>query len=112
MTFPWHLEVLMDFYHSERTYRVQTNCKFASMVLVLLSWDLDAQQRLFKLTRKSNASQAMVEVVVLVANKVNPQVVNPLTCLWNMINLSHLVPYLSKVFKVSQDCYDACFGIH
>jgi hypothetical protein len=43
MTFPWHLEVLMDFYGSERTYRVQTNGKFASMVLVVFSsWDLDA----------------------------------------------------------------------
>ncbi len=102
----------MDFYCSECTYKVQTNCKFASMVLVVLSsWDLDAEQRLFKLTMKSNDSQAMAKVVALVANKVNSQIVNPLNCLWNMINLSHLVPYLSKVFKVSQDCYDACFGI-
>ncbi len=100
----------MDFYGS---YRVQTNGKFASVVLVVLSsWDLDTQQRFFKLTMKSNASQAMGEVVALVANKVNPQIVNPLTRLWNVINVSHLVPYLSEVFKVSRDCYDACLGIH
>jgi hypothetical protein len=112
MTFPWHLEVPMDFYGSEHTYRVQTNGKFASVVLVVLSsWDLDAQQRFFKLTMTSNTSQAMVEVVALVANKVNPQIVNPLTYLWNVINVSHLVPYLSKVFKISRDYYEACFGI-
>ncbi len=72
------------------------------MVLAVFSgWDLDAQQRLFKLTMKSNASQAMAEVVALVANKVNSQIVNPLTDLWNVFNVFHLVPYLSKVFKVS-----------
>jgi hypothetical protein len=86
----------------ECTYRIQTNGKFALVVLAILSsWDLDAQQRLFKLTMKSNAFQAMAKVVALVANKVNPQIVNPLTCLWNMINVFHLVPYLSKAFKVS-----------
>jgi hypothetical protein len=41
MTFPRHLEVLMDFYGSERTYEVQT--KFALVVpTILSSWDLDA----------------------------------------------------------------------
>jgi hypothetical protein len=54
MTFPWHLEVLMDYYGNERTYRVPTNGKFASVVLVFSNWELDAQQRLFKLTMKSN----------------------------------------------------------
>jgi hypothetical protein len=71
------------------------------VLAVLSGWDLDAQQRLFKLTMKSNASQAMAKVMALVANKVNPQIVNPLTHLWNVINVFHLVPYLSKVFKVS-----------
>ncbi len=102
----------MDFYGSEHTYEVQTNGKFSLVVLdVLSSWDLDAQQGLFKLTMKSNASQAIVEVVALATDKVNPQIVNLFICLWNVINAFHLVPYLSKVFEVSQDCYDACFGI-
>ncbi len=82
------------------------------MVLVVISsWDLDAQQGLFKLTMKSNASQTIVEVVAFAIDKVNPQIVNLLICLWNVINASHLVPYLSKVFRVNQNCYDACFGI-
>jgi hypothetical protein len=102
MTFPWHLEVLMNFYGSECTYGIQTNCKFASVVLAIIScWDLDAQQGLFKLTMKLDVSQMMTEVVAWVVNKVNPQIVNLLTRLWNMINVFHLVPYLSKVFKVS-----------
>jgi len=43
MTFLRHLEVLKDFYGSECTYGIQTDGKFTSMVLVLSSWDLDAQ---------------------------------------------------------------------
>jgi hypothetical protein len=78
-----------------------------------LGWDLNAQQGLFKLTMKSNVSQMMVKVVALATSKMNPQIVNPLICLWKVIKcFSSLVPYLSKVFKVNQDCYDACFGIH
>jgi hypothetical protein len=92
MTFPQHLEVLKDFYGSERTYGIQTNGKYASMVCVVLSgWDLNAQQGLFKLTMKSNASQEMVEVVALAVDKVNPQIVNPFTCLWEMSNVFHLL---------------------
>jgi hypothetical protein len=48
---------------------------------ILLSWDLDAQQVLFKLTMKSNIVQAMVEVVALAFDKVNPTNINPLTCM-------------------------------
>jgi hypothetical protein len=63
MTFPWHLEVLIDFYGNESTYGVQTNAKFALVFhAILSSWDLGAQQGFFKLTMKSNASQAIVEV--------------------------------------------------
>ncbi len=43
----------------------------------------------------------MVEVVALASDKVNPQIVNLLICLWSVINASHLIPYFSKVFKVS-----------
>jgi len=51
MAFPQHLEVLMDFYGSECTYGIQTNGKYALVVpVVLSSWDLDTQQKLFKLT--------------------------------------------------------------
>jgi hypothetical protein len=44
----------------------------------------------------------MVEVVALVANKVNPQIVNPLTRLWNMINVSHLVHTFTKYLKLAK----------
>ncbi len=62
---------------------------------ILLSWDLDAQQVLFKLTMKSNIVQAMVEVVALAFDKVNPTNINPLTCMWQVIHASQL---LSNVF--------------
>ncbi len=45
---------------------------------ILSSWDLDAQQGLFKLTMESNATQAMVEIVALAFDKVNPPIINPL----------------------------------
>jgi len=54
--------------------------KFVPMVLaILLGLNLDAQQGLFKLTMKSNATQAMVKVVTLASNKVNLINVNPFT---------------------------------
>jgi hypothetical protein len=40
---------------------------------------------------KSNASQVMEEVVALADDKVNPQIVNPFTCLWKVINVFHLL---------------------
>jgi hypothetical protein len=62
---------------------------------ILSSWGLDIQQGLFKLTMKSNATQAMVEVVVLESNKVNLTIINTLTCMWGVIHASQL---LSNVF--------------
>jgi hypothetical protein len=38
--------------------------------IVFSSWDFDAQQVFFKFTMKSNATQAMAKVVVVVTNKV------------------------------------------
>jgi hypothetical protein len=102
MTFPQDLEVLKDFYGSECTYGIQTNGKSTLMVLVvLLGWDLDAQQGFFKLTMKSNVSQAMAEVA-LASIEVNPQIVN-LFFLFVKSNqlFSSLVRYLSRVSKVS-----------
>jgi hypothetical protein len=50
------------------------------MVLAILSsWDLHAQQGLFKLNMIFNVSQTMVEVRTLDSNMVNPIVVNPIT---------------------------------
>ncbi len=74
------------------------------MVLVVLSgWHLDAQQGLFKLTMKSNAYQVMAEVVVLVVDKVNPRIVNPLTRLWKVINVSHLLSHtFLKYLKIAK----------
>jgi hypothetical protein len=47
------------------------------VLVVLLGWDLDAQEGFFKLTMKSNVSQAMAKVVASAATEVNPQIVNP-----------------------------------
>jgi hypothetical protein len=48
------------------------------MVLAIFSsWDLDAQQSLFKLTMKSNVAQAMAEIMAFASNKVNPTIINP-----------------------------------
>jgi hypothetical protein len=44
-------------------------CPYGSCILS--GWDLDVQQGLFKLTMKSNAIQAMVEVVALASDKIN-----------------------------------------
>jgi len=87
-TFPQHLEVLKTFYHTPRPCGVTINDKSALMVLVILStWDLDAQQGLFELTMKLiNVTQAMVEMVALTIDKAYTMVVNALTCLWHVIN--------------------------
>jgi hypothetical protein len=49
---------------------------------ILLGWDLNYQQGLFKLTMKSNITQAMAEIMALTSNKVNPTIINLLTCMW------------------------------
>jgi hypothetical protein len=51
----------------------------------------------FKLTMKSNVSQVMAEVVVLVTDKVNPCIVNPLIRLWKMINVFHLLSHVATL---------------
>jgi hypothetical protein len=57
--------------------------KFALIVpAILLRWDLDAHQTLFKLTMKSNFVQVMAEVVALAFDKVSPIIVNSLTYFW------------------------------
>jgi hypothetical protein len=75
------------------------------MVLATLSsWDLDTQQGLFKLTMKSNA-QAMVEVMVLASDKINPTIINPFTCMWRVIHASQLLfnvfPKYLKVVEIA-----------
>jgi len=45
----------------------------------------------------------MAKVVALAADEVNPQIVNLLTCLWNMINvfiLSHTFPKYLKLANI------------
>lgn len=57
--------------------------KYAPIVVaIVLTWDLNVQQGLFKLTMKLNSTQAMAEMVALVVDKVNPIIVNPLIYLW------------------------------
>ncbi len=60
------------------TTQGQQICPFPT---ILSSWGLDAQQGLFKLTTKFNAAQAMAKVVAIASNKVNPTIINPLTCM-------------------------------
>jgi hypothetical protein len=69
------------------------------MVLVILStWDLDAQQGFFKLPMKSSVAQAMAKTT----NKAHPMVVNPLTHLWRVINSSqHLFRTFPKYLKLA-----------
>jgi len=63
---------------------------------IIFKWDLDAQQGLFELIMKSNATQVRAEISTLIINKVNPQIINPFTRLWKVINvfqlLSHTFP--------------------
>jgi hypothetical protein len=108
--FPWHLELLKEFYGSPCPCGVATNPSLSNgtsiplVPIVLSGWDLDAQQGLFKFTMKSNAIQAMVKVVVVVTNKVQLQIVNPLICLWKMINvfqlMFHTFPKYLKLTKI------------
>jgi len=74
--------------------------QFCFGVLVISSWDLDAQQGLFKLTMKSNAYQMMAEVVVLVVDKVNPCCESFDSFVKCDQCFSSLVPYLPKYLKI------------
>ncbi len=58
---------------------------------ILWAWDLDVQQGLFKLTMKSNIAQTMAEVKALAFNKVNPTIINPFTCMRQVIHASQLL---------------------
>ncbi len=69
--FPWNLELLKEFDGSPQPCGVTTNGKSIPMVFfVISSWDLDAQQGLFKFTMKSNATKAMEKVVAMATDKV------------------------------------------
>ncbi len=97
MTFLRHLEVLKNFYRNPRPCGQPKDNKFALMVLAIIScWNWDAQQGLFKLTMNSNVAHAMVEVMALASDKINPTIINPLTCMWRVIHVSQL---LSNVFR-------------
>ncbi len=47
--------------------------------------------RIFKLPMKSCIAQAMAKMMALTTNKAHPIVVNPLTCLWHVINIFQLL---------------------
>jgi hypothetical protein len=92
--FPEHLEVLKAFYCTPCPCGVVVDGKSAPMVHAnLLAWDLDVQQRFFKLTMKSSDAQIMVEMVALASDKAHPMVVNPPTHLWLVINASQLLSH-------------------
>jgi hypothetical protein len=46
---------------------------------IILAWDLNVQNGLFKLTKKSNVVQAMAKVVALATYQTNLIFVNPFT---------------------------------
>jgi hypothetical protein len=54
---------------------------------------------------KSNVAQAMVEVMALASNKVNPTIINPLTRMWQVIHASQLLsnafPKYLKVVEIA-----------
>jgi hypothetical protein len=70
------------------TTQGQQICPFPT---ILSSWGLDAQQGLFKLTMKFNTIQAMIEIVTLAFDKVNPTIINPVTHMWRVIHASQLL---------------------
>jgi hypothetical protein len=55
---------------------------FLLVPTILLGWELDVQQSLFKLKMKSNYAQAMVERMTLAFDKANPTIINVLTNIW------------------------------
>jgi hypothetical protein len=74
------LEVLKAFYYTLCQCGVVVDGKLAVMVLViLLAWNLDVQQGLFKLNIKSNVAQTMAKVVALTIDKAHPMGINPFT---------------------------------
>jgi hypothetical protein len=63
---------------------------------ILLGWELDVQQSLFKLKMKSNYAQAMVEIMTLAFDKANPNIVNVLTNIWSsMHDICRLIHFQS-----------------
>lgn len=90
--------MLKEFYNNPRPCGVARNNKSTLMVSIILSsWYLDAQQKLFKFTMKSNVFQAMAKMVALAVDKVQPQIVNPLNHLWNVINVFQ---FISRIFSM------------
>ncbi len=89
VTFPWHLEVLKNFYCSPRPCAQPKDDKFAPMVhTILSSWNLDVQQGLFELTMKSNVIQTMAKVLALASENVKPTIINPFTHMCRVIHAS------------------------
>jgi hypothetical protein len=75
--------MLKVFYPIRHACQQSKDDKFLLMVLaILLRWELDAQQSLFKLTMKFNFVQTMVEIVALGFDKVNQTIVNSLMHIW------------------------------
>ncbi len=104
-TFLWHLEILKNFYWNPCPCGEMKEWKSTHMVFaIVFSWNLDAQQGLFKLIMKSNAFQSVVEVMVFAFNKANPIVINHLTHMWWLIDasqlLSHVFPKYLKVTNI------------
>jgi hypothetical protein len=97
--------VLKFFYNNPCPCGVATNNKSTIMVsIVLSSWDLDAQQRLFKFTMKSNIFQIMAKMVALAIDTVQPQIFDPLTHVCKVMNdfqlLSHILLEYLKLVKI------------
>ncbi len=108
-TCPQHLGVLKYFYCIPCPCKQSKNNKSPLMVPMILSgWELGVQHGLFKLTMKSNSTQAMAEIMTLAFEKVNPTIVNPpYTYL-----TSHqcIIIVVSFIFKVCQTYIGCCYG--
>ncbi len=109
MTLFWHLKILEDFYYSPCPCG---QSKDAPMVPSILStWDFNVQHSFFKLTTKSNVTQAIMEVVALAVDKINPIFAKPFTQLWWVIHASQLLSqYFPKYLKLVEIARVHIFG--
>ncbi len=103
-TFSRQMEILKGFHCNPWSCEQFRDKKFTPMVAsIILAWDLNVQNGLFKLTMKSNVVQAMAKVVALVTNQTNLIFFNPFTLLWQVIHASQILSHsFAKCLKVAK----------
>jgi len=76
--------------------------------MILSRWELGVQHGLFKLTMKSNSTQAMAEIMALAFDKVNHIIVKPpYMYLTSHQCITIVVSFISKVCRTKIGC---CYG--